>query len=208
MVPNPIEYPKLALPTNKERLFVNKPIGNYVPYSQVILDTVHSPHLLISPSPSTGRDNEDVQPWPKRAHQEEISLSTAEPQRDARNHDEVARRLTSEDLCRSCLYRLRTSLRQIYCEEVIYCEEWSPNINFLPTHCKESVIMNRSRLSNHQIISFSQADCEELKNSYTVVQIIPPGLVVGFDVVLMSTGLGSFRSNVKYVINEQHAFEF
>lgn len=49
---------------------------------------------------------------------------------------------------------------------------------------------------------------EELKNSYLQAQVIPPGEIATFDIVLCSYRTEEFRGNVKYVINNKHSFEF
>ncbi|EWS70940.1 flagellar associated protein, putative (macronuclear) [Tetrahymena thermophila SB210] len=83
-------------------------------------------------------------------------------------------------------------------------------IDFGPVYVKSTIqktftIRNdlRTAISCRLIV-----DSDELQGSYQTLQIIPPSQVAGFDVVLKNNTLGQFRNNVKYIINEQHAFEF
>ena len=49
---------------------------------------------------------------------------------------------------------------------------------------------------------------DELKSSYSKPQVIPPGEIATFDIVLNSHRTEEFRGNIKYIINNKHAFEF
>ena len=49
---------------------------------------------------------------------------------------------------------------------------------------------------------------EELRGSYSKPQVIPPGEIATFDVVLSSNRTEEFRGSVKYIINNKASFEF
>lgn len=51
-------------------------------------------------------------------------------------------------------------------------------------------------------------DCDELRSSGPASQVLPPGAVAGFDVVLRPTKVQEFRHAVPYVINDTHTFKF
>lgn len=52
------------------------------------------------------------------------------------------------------------------------------------------------------------SDRVELKKSNFSRQIIPSGATAGFDIIICSRNLGNLRTNVKYIINGVHEFEF
>lgn len=65
----------------------------------------------------------------------------------------------------------------------------------------------RNDLRNSILVKL-EINYEELRNSYTKPQVIPPGEIATFEIVLCSNRTEEFRGTVKYIINNKMSFEF
>ncbi|EGR27115.1 hypothetical protein IMG5_201370 [Ichthyophthirius multifiliis] len=167
MVENRIDSPQLQLPVVDEQLYVNKPIGKYLPLKKFEDQTIFNP----DPNQSLKKR------WPSK------------PQ----NHKEI-REISK--------YLDGSELQKIYAGPV-YIQFDAVYVN--STIQKTFFIKNDLRTS---ISVRLQSDQQELKKTSQKMQIIPPNQIGGFDIILESQILGQFKSNIKYIINESHVFEF
>jgi len=162
-----LELEKLPLPSNKDVLFVKKPIDKYEPVMAV-------QSQLFNPDPNQ-RIKKKFPSVPK-------------------SHAEI----------RDCNQELTGQmLQKVYAGPV---EINFGNIYVKSTEIKTFSVRNDLRSS---IMVRMVTEGEELKDSFSIAQVIPSSQTAGFEVVFSSKQIQQFKGIVKYYINEKHPpFEF